>query len=299
MKINRRVLISTASGAAMAALVPGGSFALAMAAGQVAQRILAADKLSFLTEKVAKSIVLAKLGVDLDVNLVKLKEACEEFDDILLGFREGKGTSGVDRERFYSVNTALKHVEELWTPFRAAVDETVNAGAVNDEHFHLVVNHDEELEHACHEVVRKLEEAYGDVDIDLALALALDFAGRQRMYTQKICKEIAFTALGADAEEHHAKFKKNATKFGKIIDVLINGGNGMITMAKPPSKEAMSALTKLQEQWVAIEPTVAKLDSEAIPAVADIVTFCSEMDAIELTAEDVALQYENAIKATS
>ncbi|SMR82101.1 Type IV pili methyl-accepting chemotaxis transducer N-term [Aliiroseovarius halocynthiae] len=283
----------------MAALIPGGSYALAMAAGQVAHRILAADKLSFLTEKVAKSVLLIQMDANVARNLEEMMHAHDEFDNILLGFREGKGTSGVDRERFVSVNNALKHVEELWAPYRVAIEEIVEAGSVDDAHSHMILDNDEALEHACHEVVRKLEEAYGDVDIDLALALALDFAGRQRMYTQKICKEIAFTALGKDADEHHKKFKKNATKFGKIIDALINGGNGMITMAKPPSSEAMSALVKLQEQWVAIEPTVTKLDSEAIPAVADIVTFCSEMDAIELTAEDVALQYENAIKATS
>jgi len=208
MTLNRRAFMNSAALAAITTLLPVGGNALAMAVGQVAHRILAADKLSFLTEKVAKAVVLLSLGAEVEKDLKELQYAHDEFDNILLGFKEGKGTSGVDRERFVSVNNALKEVEALWAPYRKAIEEIIEAGSVDDEHLHLIVDNDEVLEKACHEVVRKLEEAYGDVDIDLALALALDFAGRQRMYTQKICKEIALAATGKETAEPPRKVQK-------------------------------------------------------------------------------------------
>lgn len=299
MKMNRRVFLNSASLAACVAIVPVGGSALAMAAGQVAHRILAADKLSFLTEKVAKAVVLLSLGAEVEKDLAELQEAHDEFDDILLGFREGKGSSGVDRERFVSVNNALKEVEKLWMPYRKAIEEIIEAGKVDDEHLHLIVDNDEVLEKTCHEVVRKLEEAYGDVDIDLALALALDFAGRQRMLTQKICKEIALAATGQDTEEHHKKFKKNAKKFGKIVDVLIEGGSSSITMAKPPSNAALEALTEVQTHWAKLQPVVEQLDSVDVPNVDDVAHFCAEMDVLEIESEKAALLYEEAIKLDS
>lgn len=299
MTLNRRAFMNSAALAAIATLLPVGGNALAMAVGQVAHRILAADKLSFLTEKVAKAVVLLSLGAEVEKDLKELQYAHDEFDNILLGFKEGKGTSGVDRERFVSVNNALKEVEALWAPYRIAIEEIIEAGSVDDEHLHLIVDNDEVLEKACHEVVRKLEEAYGDVDIDLALALALDFAGRQRMYTQKICKEIALAATGKETAEHHKKFKKNAKKFGKIIDVLIEGSSSSITMAKPPSNAALEALTEVQVHWAKLQPVVEQLDSQEVPNIDDVVHFCEEMDVLELESEKAALLYEEAIKLDS
>ncbi|WP_299886346.1 type IV pili methyl-accepting chemotaxis transducer N-terminal domain-containing protein [uncultured Ruegeria sp.] len=299
MTLNRRAFMNSAALAAIATLLPVGGNALAMAVGQVAHRILAADKLSFLTEKVAKAVVLLSLGAEVEKDLKELQYAHDEFDNILLGFKEGKGTSGVDRERFVSVNNALKEVEALWAPYRIAIEEIIEAGSVDDEHLHLIVDNDEVLEKACHEVVRKLEEAYGDVDIDIALALALDFAGRQRMYTQKICKEIALAATGKETAEHHEKFKKNAKKFGKIIDVLIEGGSSSITMAKPPSNAALKALTEVQTHWAKMQPVVEKLDSQEVPNIDDVSHFCAEMDVLEIESEKAALLYEEAIKLDS
>jgi hypothetical protein len=299
MKINRRFFVTGASGIALAAFMPVGGHALAMAPGQVTHRILAAGKLSFLTEKAAKAAVLLSMNAEIERDLVELQEAHDEFDDILLGFKEGKGSSGVDRERFYAVNTALKDVAGLWAPYRTAVEEIIAAKSVDDAHLHMIVGNDEVLEKACQVVVRRLEQAYGEVDIDASLALALDFAGRQRMITQKVCKEIALAATGNEAQEHHEKFKKNTAKFGKIVDALISGGNEYITMAKPPSNAAVKALKQVQGHWAELQPTVAALDSVEVPSLDDVVHFCAEMDVLEVESEKAVLAYEEAIKAIS
>jgi hypothetical protein len=283
----------------MTAFMPVGGYALAMAPGQVTHRILAAGKLSFLTEKVAKATVLLSMEAEVERDLNELQEAHDEFDDILLGFKEGKGSSGVDRERFYAVNTVLKDVANLWAPYRAAVEEIIAAKSVDDAHLKMIVGNDEVLEEACQVVVHRLEQAYGEVDIDASLALALDFAGRQRMITQKVCKEIALAATGNEAQEHHEKFKKNTTKFGKIVDALISGGNEYITMAKPPSNAALKALTQVQGHWAELQPTVAALDSVEVPSLDDVVHFCAEMDVLEAESEKAVLAYEEAIKAIS
>ena len=299
MSFDRRVFVTGTLGLGLAAFLPVGGYALAMAAGQVAHRILAAEKLSFLTEKVAKATVLLSLGAEADKALTELQQAHDEFDDILLGFKEGKGSSGIDRERFYSVNKALEEVATLWAPYRIAVEDIIATKSVNDAQLTMIVGDVEPLEEANHGVVRKLEAAYGEVDIEPSMALALEFAGRQRMITQKICKEIALAATGKDTAEHQEKFKKNAAKFGKIVDALIDGGNDYIKMSTPPSDASLAALKQVKAYWAELQPTVEALNAADVPSLDDVVHFCAEMDVLENESERAVLLYEDAIKIGS
>lgn len=296
MTIGRRAFTGGALFLGGVGLMSSGSHALAMEAAQVAHRILAADKLGMLAEQVAKAVVLLHLNAEVERDLAQMQSAHDEFDDILLGFRSGEGNSGVVKERFFAVNKALKVVEELWAPFRIAVEEIIADGKVDDAHYHAIVDNDEALEKACHNVVRELEAAYGDVDIDMSLAMAIDTAGRQRSVAQKMCKEIALAAVGSEVDEHHKKFTKYSKRFGAVLDALIAGGNGMITFAKPPSKEAEAALIELRAHWEKVAPMVDTLNAVEQPPVADVLAFCHEVDDMTDETNQLAVLYENALK---
>lgn len=266
-----------------------------MESGQVAHRINKADRMSMLAERIAKATALIRLGLDVEIDLEQLQTSHDEFDDILLGFTTGEGTSGVTKERIVGVKNKIKVVEKYWAPMRIAVEEIVAAGTVDDEHFELVETHDIELEHASHDVVRALEDAYGGKDLDLGLALAIDLAGRQRMMTQKMAKDLAFAAIGYHAEEAHADFEKTCIKFGKIIHVLITGGGGIMTIANPPTQDAADALDRVQAHWTEMEPFAKELHALKVPSPEQVALFAHQSEELLMECDTVTTLYEQFV----
>ncbi|WP_371171512.1 type IV pili methyl-accepting chemotaxis transducer N-terminal domain-containing protein [Aliiroseovarius sp. 2305UL8-7] len=299
VKMSRRhfAVLMGATCAATSLSAVGG--ALAMAAGQVAHHINKADRMSMLTERTAKAVALIKLGVKVEEDFQQLQEAHDEFDDILLGFATGEGNSGIVKERVVVINNRLKKVEELWKPMRKAVEEIIADHKVDDAHFAAVEENDVALEKACHDVVRAIEEVYSGVDIDPGLAVAVDLAGRQRMLTQKLTKDVAFAALDYQVEEAHEDFRKNSTKFGKILDVLLTGGGGIMTIAEPPTAEAKSALEVTKAHWTSMADKVAELDAAKKPSAEQVAAFAEETEKLLVESDQVTEYYEAYVATLS
>lgn len=278
------------SAAAMMTPSIGGAFA--MEAGQVAHRLNKADRLSMLAERVAKSIALIRLDLNVADNIAQMQEAHDEFDDILVGFLLGEGNSGVTKERIVGVKNQVKAVEALWVPMRTSVEEVIASGKVDDEHFEWIESHDVELEHAAHEVVKAIEKAYGADDIDPGLAIAMDLAGAQRMLTQRMAKDLALTALGYHSEESHEDFEKSCKKFGKIVEVLLTGGANIMTIAKPPTDSAYKALEAVKAHWMVMEPLAKELHANEKPPADQVGLFAEQSEKLLTECEAVSVEYE-------
>jgi len=293
--MNRRRFGSLLAVSGIGVFVPTIGGALAMPAGQVAHRLNKADRMSMLTERVAKAVALASLGVNIEEDIDQLQNAHDEFDDILLGFATGEGNSGITKERIVGVRNKIKVVVKLWAPLRVAIEEIVASGKVDDAHFEAVESNDQALERASHDVVKAIEDAYGGGDIDLGLALAIDLAGRQRMLTQKMVKDLAFAALEYDVDVSQKDFKKNCVKFGKIIDVLITGGGGIISISLPPTESAAAALDRVKAHWVSMEPLAKELHQLAKPSAEQVALFAAQSEILLEECESVTDQYEKYV----
>jgi hypothetical protein len=293
--ISRRRLFTMLAATGGSIVLPGIGAALAMDAGQVAHRINKADRMSMLTERTAKAVALLRLGVNREEDLKQLLGAHDEINDILLGFMKGEGSSGVTRERIVGIQIRVTEVETLWAPVRTAVEEILASGEVDDAHFELIVSADEALEDACHHVVKGVEDAYGGVDIDASLAMAIDLAGRQRMITQKMTKELALVALGHNVEHESEAFVKNCKKFGKIVDLLIAGGSDYLTIVEPPTKDAKDALLAVKAHWDEILPLAEELHATAMPSPEQVKTYAEQSEKMLTECDNVTNLYERFV----
>ncbi len=86
----------------------------------------------------------------------------------------------------------------------------------------------------------------------------INIAGRQRMLSQKMTKEVAFTLLGQDLSADFGKTKK---LFDASLSGLINGSSAMgIGPAEDP--EVAAQLRKVQNMWLAFEPRLSSLTQD-------------------------------------
>jgi len=80
------------------------------------------------------------------------------------------------------------------------------------------------------------------------LSLVLNLAGKQRMLTQKISKEILLIAKGIDVQKNQAHLKDSAALFDRILQGLLQGDSesGLIKMEDPA---VLKQLNKINELW--------------------------------------------------
>jgi len=91
-------------------------------------------------------------------------------------------------------------------------------------------------------------------------AVIINLAGRQRMLTQKMSKEMLLVAKGIDADANRASLKKTAALFDTTLNGLINGD---AELGLPPTegKTIVRQLGKVQGLWSEFNATVSSVIS--------------------------------------
>ncbi len=116
-----------------------------------------------------------------------------------------------------------------------------------------------------------LSVAEGPTSADYGVVLNL--SGKQRMLTQKMCKEMMLIALGVDAEGNLANLEKTSSLFDKTLKGLRNGSE---ELRLPPTSSAriLRQLNKIDKIWAGFYPVVKdvlsskSVDKEQVAVVA-------------------------------
>jgi len=82
-----------------------------------------------------------------------------------------------------------------------------------------------------------------------ALSAAINSAGKQRMLSQKISKEILLIAKGIEVEENKENLKNSADLFNTILQGLSNG-DPELGLAKTDNADILKQLNKINKLWV-------------------------------------------------
>ena len=107
----------------------------------------------------------------------------------------------------------LKIVTDLWTPFKANIEKG-DLAAIAKENIPLLKN--------MNKAVGMYAEASGS-SLDPEMAKTINLAGKQRMLTQKMTKELLLVANGIDADANSENAKKTVALFDKTLKDLTAG----------------------------------------------------------------------------
>jgi len=116
----------------------------------------------------------------------------------------------------------------------------------------------------------KLYEAQASKkDLNPALAIAINLAGRQRMLTQKMTKEFLLVAKGIDVENNRANLAATKDLFDRTLNGLIDG-DAQAGLSPAPNTDIETQLKKVKSMWQVFK---VKLEgdptAESIQAVAE------------------------------
>ena len=133
-------------------------------------------------------------------------------------------------------------------------------------------------------VLSAAEVDYGNV---------INLAGKQRMLTQKMSKDILLIASNVELEQNKEDLKKTSALFERTLNGLINGDEGL-KLGPCPSEDIKAQLEKVKSMWSDFKPfteeaiSAQKLAKETIKKVAEQnVPLLKEMNkAVQMYAAD-------------
>jgi len=180
-----------------------------------------AGKQRMLTQKMSKEAFYIAKGIDAEANTENLKKTSALFDKTLKGLVDGDSSLNLPKTENKEILAQLQKVTDLWAPFKTNIDKVI-AGKADKATLEAIAKENLPLLKNMNAAVQMYAKASGS-KLAPEMAKKINVAGRQRMLTQKMTKELLLVANGIDADANKENIKKTAALFDKTLGELIAG----------------------------------------------------------------------------
>ncbi len=179
-----------------------------------------AGKQRMLTQKMSKEALFIAKGIDVEKNREALAKTSKLFDKTLHGLIAGDKDLNLPKTENKEILAQLDKVKKLWESFKANIDKVI-AGKSDKATLEAIAKENLPLLKEMNKAVGMYAKASGS-KLDPKMAKKINVAGKQRMLTQKMTKELLLIANGIDVEKNKENLKKTANLFETTLKDLIN-----------------------------------------------------------------------------
>jgi len=238
---------------------------------ELATSINLAGKQRMLVQKITKEALLIHANLDKKDNLNNLKQSSQEFDQILKGLINGDKSLNlvaIDKE---PIQKQLKIVDNLWKPFYKEI-KSILSGKEKEASYEFLEKNNMNLVKEMNKAV-ELYTAGNSNSSKLKLANDINLAGKQRMLTQRMAKDLLAISNNLDEQKHIEDLKKTRKLFTKTLNGLLNGDK-KLNLVGTKLPKIVEQLTVVDKSWKNIqllldsalkgkdiEKAIAKLDN--------------------------------------
>lgn len=228
----------------------GPAFAQSDLADEAKRKVNIAGRQRMLSQRMSKAACFILTGVDSEGHQGMLSDAYNQFVAAQDTLRFGNANIGLNAEDKPTVLISFGLVDEAWIKYAPAVEAVIAEGTTDAAQMATLNVLGLEVLGIMNSTVGDMASAYGaDLeDLPMILAITIDLAGRQRMFTQKISKEFCLIDAGIDVAENTAKLAETLNFFNLTLTSLIEGFPGAIVPA--PNAEILEKLGEVQSLWV-------------------------------------------------
>ena len=264
---------------------------------EAARRINISGRQRMLSQRISKAACFLNTGPETTGASRQLADAVALFETSLQALLQGDENIGIGPEKNQPVREALLGVEKDWEAFTAHLQPALENGNVAPQALAVIDKSGLQLLTDMNRTVNKTAHVYGDVlpDMPLILALTIDLAGRQRMFTQKAAKEFCLIDKGVDVEENRARLAKTTQYFTFTLGALQDGMPGTVMAA--PNDQIRGQLEKVLNAWTG--PKAALESAAAGNPITDAQrnVIAKDMEQVLVLMNKAVGMYEKAIPA--
>lgn len=246
-----------------------------------------------LSQRMAKAVCFAAIGVDTAAHLKMGSEAHDLFDRTLTGLRSGDSEQGLSSERHPPILEELTAVDDLWEMYGAAISASLSGPDAAKTSLAEIATLSLPTLKQMNKAVGAFERQYGaSGEIHPTLALALNVSGRQRMLSQKASKEFCLIVAGVNVEENRAALSATVDLFERSLLGLMDGDDEL-GLPEAPTDEIYEQLELVSELWAPLKTIFAKVSSGAMPSDADISLVAKDNNTLLVEANRAVWMYDN------
>jgi len=214
-----------------------------------------AGKQRMLSQKMTKQVFLISIGIEKEENIKRLKKSSALFDKTLKGLMNGDKSLKLKAVNSKTINNELKNVQTKWKKFYTNI-KTIIDGKISDNLLKKIEKRNIPLLKNMHKVVMMyVKESKSLSNIDVALAVDINYAGRQRMLTQKMSKELLLISKGINKNKNMENLNITKALFEKSLMGLISGDKEM-GLKGSKLTHITKQLKKVQKLWNKINPNI-------------------------------------------
>ena len=250
-----------------------------------------AGKQRMLTQKMSKDALLIAEGIDVEKNKKDLESSMKLFEKTLNGLMHGDKELRLAKTNSKSIQAQLRKVQKLWEDFKKDLQEILK-GNTSREVLLNISRKNVPLLKNMHKAVTMFVEQSGNLSkLKIDIANDINIAGRQRMLTQKMSKELLLIDLGIEPEKNKKELKKTINLFDRSLKALLYGDKEIGSKGCKLNNIKQQLLI-VKGYWDQIKPTLneEKYSKKRLKAITDAL-------ALTLKEMDKAVKmYEQSIK---
>ena len=216
-----------------------------------ANKINVSGRQRMLSQMVAKQACFAHVRKQRAKQHLKLMgKAQEDFEHAAVALVEGDENLGIERETKPEVLTMLEGVSQHWQPLNELLDEAMSNIQVDKAELQEINGLSLAVLTNMQAAVGAIEDAYSQASLDPKLATTINFAGRQRMLSQKMAKELCLIAAEVDVDENRQALKESVALFEQTHASLVAGTDGMVA----PNAGVARDFKSFESSWQNLRP---------------------------------------------
>ena len=229
----------------------GTSFLFAISDKALGVTIDLAGKQRMLSQRMAKESLLILMNHKAEPTRKKLQKDLSLFDQTLKGLINGDSNLSLERVNDPKIQAQLKKVSDLFVPFKQSIISIIDGRATDGDYNLVVLKSNLSLLQEMNKAVYRYAALTGQAENKvLRMATNINLAGKQRMLTQRMAKDLLIAAM-ADSEgrvPHMRDFNNSRRLFDRTIQGLIRG-DAKLHLVKTTLPEIRNQLEKVQALW--------------------------------------------------
>lgn len=198
------------------------------------------------TQKMSKEVFFIAIDIDKDKNLKSLKESMVLFNNGLNILLNGDQNLSISKTTDIEILEQLTKVSALWTLFKVELNRVLD-NRYKPDTLENIAKDNLLLLKSMNEAVEMYTIKSNFYKKNSKLAEEINVAGRQRMLTQKMTKELLLVANGIDIDKN----KKETRKTGELFEIRLKE---LIDNSK--DENITKQLYKVAEVWAKYRTTI-------------------------------------------
>ena len=238
---------------------------MAATADEFAVALNLSGRQRMLSQKMTKEYLMVANGIDVDNNKKSCLGTIKLFDASLNQLINGDEDFDVPTPPNDDIKTQLGTVKGLWTEFKGIIEPACTTGDKTADVLSKIAEKNVPLLKNMHKAVGMYEAASSSAGLKSG-GKVINVAGRQRMLSQRMTKEVLLITIKQDLEGNVEKLQSSRDLFDASLNNLINGNDdeGISAPANDNIKNQLLVVKKLWTPFkVAIDKVIADKKADA------------------------------------